>query len=345
MTMTLERPTDVLHDVVDDATRRGFLGGVLGLGAAALVGCSDTGQTSSQSATGETRIDHTYGSTVVPSKPQRVVSVGDTDQDAILALGVVPVGIRDYFGDQPYAVWPWARDRLGDAAPTVFDASDGLRIEEVAALKPDLIIGTYSAMSQREYDLLSQIAPTVAQSADYPDYGQPWDEITLTIGRALGRESLARDLVAGVRSTFAGLRRAHPEFAGRTAVVGSVSGAEYVAYTSTDSAARFLASLGFENDPAIDTLAKDAGVTGVVSVSGERLDLFDRDIALWYETRDEAATLLESKVYTGLDVHREGRDVFLGYEPLGGALAFSTVLSLPYAAEKIVPMLAEALAD
>src|SRR5262245_4842552 len=54
-------------------------------------------------------IDHKYGSTTIPSEPQRVVSVGFVDQDTILALGVKPVGIRDWYGDQPNAVWPWAQ--------------------------------------------------------------------------------------------------------------------------------------------------------------------------------------------------------------------------------------------
>ena len=44
-----------------------------------------------------------------------MVSVGFSDQDTLLALGVVPVGIRDWYGDQPNAVWPWATDELGDA--------------------------------------------------------------------------------------------------------------------------------------------------------------------------------------------------------------------------------------
>src|SRR4051794_21128049 len=45
-------------------------------------------------------IEHKYGTTEIGQKPVRVVSVGFQDQDPLLALGVVPVGIRDWFGDQ-----------------------------------------------------------------------------------------------------------------------------------------------------------------------------------------------------------------------------------------------------
>jgi iron complex transport system substrate-binding protein len=43
-------------------------------------------------------------------------------------------------------------------------------------------------MTARDYELLSQIAPTVAQTDRYIDYGAPWQEHTLTVGKAPGRE-------------------------------------------------------------------------------------------------------------------------------------------------------------
>ncbi|WP_256977835.1 hypothetical protein [Rhodococcus sp. 14-2470-1a] len=40
-------------------------------------------------------VDHAFGETTVESEPQRVVSVGYTEQDTLLALGVIPVGVTD----------------------------------------------------------------------------------------------------------------------------------------------------------------------------------------------------------------------------------------------------------
>ena len=37
-------------------------------------------------------IDHAYGSTTIEEEPQRVATLGWSDQDHALALGVVPVG-------------------------------------------------------------------------------------------------------------------------------------------------------------------------------------------------------------------------------------------------------------
>ena len=50
------------------------------------------------------------------------MSVGFAEHEGLLALGVEPVGVRDWYGDQPYATWPWAQDELGDQQPEVHPA-------------------------------------------------------------------------------------------------------------------------------------------------------------------------------------------------------------------------------
>ncbi|MFW6174563.1 MAG: ABC transporter substrate-binding protein, partial [Chloroflexota bacterium] len=55
-------------------------------------------------------IEHKYGSTTIEEKPERVVTVGFSEQDPVLALGAKPVAVREWFGGQPNAVWPWAQE-------------------------------------------------------------------------------------------------------------------------------------------------------------------------------------------------------------------------------------------
>ena len=83
---------------------------------AACGSSSDAAQTAAPAADSSVfpvSVEHKYGSTTVEQEPLRVVSVGYTDQDAVLAFGVTPVGIRDWYGDQPDATWPWARTSSG----------------------------------------------------------------------------------------------------------------------------------------------------------------------------------------------------------------------------------------
>ena len=73
-------------------------------------------------------IEHKYGTTTIEAAPERVVVAGLREQDALLALGVVPVATTEWFGKHPGAIFPWATDELGDGkVPTVLASTDGLR--------------------------------------------------------------------------------------------------------------------------------------------------------------------------------------------------------------------------
>ena len=62
----------------------------------------------------------------------------------ILALSLEPIATTEWYGKQPYAVWPWAREALGDAKPEVLSAADGFQFEKIAALRRDLVVATSS---------------------------------------------------------------------------------------------------------------------------------------------------------------------------------------------------------
>lgn len=330
--------------VTRDITRRRFLtgaGGLLMLGAA---GCGGAGKSGGgASVSDETRtVRHRYGSTEISGSPERVVTVGFNDQDPVLAMGVEPVGVRDWFGDQPDAVWPWARDELGEADPAVLSPGE-LNFERIATLEPDLILGVFSGMTEDEYETLSEIAPTVAPPEGYVDYGVPWREQTRVIGRALGRGERARDLVSDVEARFEEARRSHPEFEGATCAVALLDeGGTYNVYGPEDLRGRFMTSLGFELSPEISELAGDEFFA---QISEERLDLLDVDVLVWIVNSTGAAEALrENQIYQGLDVAKQGRDIFLDVnDPLAGALSFSTILSVPFALDRLTPMLATAM--
>lgn len=96
------------------------------------------------------RVEHRFGTTVVPATPRRIVVAGLTEQDTALALGYRPVATTEWYGDHRYAVWPWARAALGDAKPEVLDATDGFQFEKIAGLRPDLILGVNSGMKRAD---------------------------------------------------------------------------------------------------------------------------------------------------------------------------------------------------
>jgi iron complex transport system substrate-binding protein len=285
-------------------------------------------------------IAHKYGSTTIASAPQRIVTVGLTEQDVLLALGIIPVGTTEWFGGYPGAIWPWAQDKLTGPAPVVVGDATAVNFEQIAALKPDLILALYSGVTQEQYDLLVQIAPTVAQPDGYVDYGIPWQELTHTVGQAVGKMAEADALVAEVEARFAELRAAHPEFEGASALVATPYEGIWV-YGPEDVRGRFLTTLGFVLPKG---LAEVTGAEFGGNLSMERADLLDVDVIVWLDA-EEAKGPLGGPVYASLPVHTEGREVYLSSynDPLGGATSFVSVLSLPFLLDGLVPRMAAAI--
>lgn len=316
--------------------------------ATAAAGCGD-GEQDSEAAPGAAggdafpvTIEHRYGSTEIPAAPERVVTVGLTDHDTVLALGVTPVALTDWFGEQPNGVWPWAQDLLGDAQPVVLDSSE-INFEQVAAADPDLILGVNSGLTRNEYDTLSQIAPTVAQSGEHVDFGTPWQEQTRIIGTALGRSDRAEELIDEVEAEFAAAREANPEFDGATGVI-ALTGEDgnYYPYGPADARSQFMANLGFELSPEIADLAGDEFFA---TISSERFGLLNADVLVWIaDSQSQLDALRSDPVYQAQPVVAEGRDVFLPPNgPLGAALSYNNVLSLPFAIDGMVPLLQAAV--
>jgi len=315
--------------------------------APALAGCGDTAAATPPSgAEGggfPVTIKHKYGETTIPAQPQRVVLVGLVEQDAMLALGVVPVAVTDWFADgTPGCIYPWAKDKLGDAAlPTVLDNTNGVQTEKIAGLAPDLIIGQYAGLTQSEYDLLSKIAPTVAQPGEFVDYGVPWQQLTQTIGTAIGKADEASKLVADVEATLDAAAAAHPEFKGKTGVTVTPYEGIYI-YGDQDPRNRMLISLGFEFPDSLRD--PDASQFGW-SISAERAgDLADIDALVWLATEKQVSDAT-GKVWDQTTAAKQGRGVFISEATptYYVAQSFVTVLSIPYTLERIVPQLAAAV--
>ncbi|WP_431906598.1 iron-siderophore ABC transporter substrate-binding protein [Micromonospora carbonacea] len=288
-------------------------------------------------------IEHKFGTTTIAAEPKRIVVVGLVEQDALLALGVVPTATTEWFGEKPGAVWPWAEAALGSAPrPEVLTNTDGIQFEKVAALRPDLILGIYSGLTSEDYAKLAKIAPTVAQPEGTVDYGVAWQDSTRMVGTAIGRKEQAERLVATVEGKIAEVRAANPAFSGATGLMATTYEGYYV-YGPQDSRGRFLTELGFRLP---DGLAEVTGKEFGANLSRERTDLLDTDMLIWliddYDT--DRAKVQADPLYSKLKVKTEGRDIYLENEELvGAATSFITPLSLPFLLEKLVPQMAQAV--
>jgi iron complex transport system substrate-binding protein len=320
---------------------------VVALVAGAVCGGSsdESGSATAAAPSGEFPVEvaHAFGTTEVAEAPERIVTVGLTEQDALLALGIVPVATTEWFGEEPGAIWPWATDELealGAEPPEVVGDATEVNFEKVAAQRPDLILAIYSGLTDDDYAKLSEIAPTVAQPKGAVDYGAAWQDLTRTVGKVVGKAAEAEELVAAVEADFEAAREAHPEFEGATSLMATPYEGTYV-YGPEDVRGRFLTALGFTLP---DELAEVTGEEFGGNLSNERADMLDVDVIVWLDPEDGEGPL-GGPLYETFAVHTEGREVFLDSfdDPLGGATSFVSVLSLPYLLDGLVPKLAVAL--
>ncbi|RNL63763.1 iron-siderophore ABC transporter substrate-binding protein [Nocardioides marmoriginsengisoli] len=314
----------------------------------AACGSSDDGDTGSKGDSAAAgfpiTIEHKFGSTEIKSQPKRIVTVGLTDQDAVLAMGVVPVATTNWFGDAPGRIFPWAdaaakaaENPLGEGKlPEVLNSEK--EFEKVAALKPDLITAIYAGLTQKDYDLLSKIAPVVAAPKGYVDYGTPWQEATTMIGTAMGEKEKAEKMVADVEGQLAKTKADHPEFAGKTAVTVSAYEGIFI-YGPEDPRGRFLTDIGFTYPENLKKFSKE---NFGESISAENAEEVDVDTLVWVNAAKATYDMVPT--YKNLRVSKEGRDVFIAEDDdLYIPSSFVTVLSIPYLIEKEVPRLVAAV--
>jgi iron complex transport system substrate-binding protein len=284
-------------------------------------------ETGAGSAAFPVTVEHKYGSTTIESEPKKVVTLGLSDQDAVLALGVKPVGSVDWFKEQPYGKWPWTKDLWGSTPPQIVGERDEYNMEKIAALQPDLIVAQYSGI------LLH------ARVLGHEDYQAPWQVMTEQIGKALGKEGETGKLIAGIDARFKAVRDEHPEWKGLTVTVGEpYEPGKFSAFSPKDPKVIFLSEMGFTTS---EKYRAALGKENIADLSSERLDVMEADRTVWLGTPDTEKAMKADPLYKKTKVHQEKRDLFLPYDSpdIGAALSFNTVLSIPYAIDQVVPML------
>ena len=291
-------------------------------------------------------IEHDFGETTIKEEPQRVATLGWTDQDNALALGVAPVAATKLTwggNEQGSSDWFDAElEEMGAEQPVRYDDADGAPIEEVAQAQPDLILASNSGITEAEYKKLSKIAPVVA----YPEapWVTPWQTSLEMAGEALGRSDLAEEVTAETEDVIAQAREDNPELQGTSVIFGFLSSADMSTagfYMPQDPRVGILNDLGMTNPPVIEDLAEDDQFYG--TVSAERASSLESDVFLTYaEKSDDLQTFADDKLLGQIPAIESGHAYAEPDKELGLAVTNPSPLSIPVIVEDFLPHVVDA---
>ena len=316
--------------------------GLLSAGAAgSLAGCATPRPEPDADSDGSVTITHLFGRTVIKEPPKRVVSAGYTEQDDLLAVGVIPIAVTKWFGDQPFAVWPWAKPQLGTARPVVLDLDNGIPIDQIAELKPDLIVAINAGVDLDTYRKLSAIAPTVPQS-NGDAFFEPWKTQATTIGQAVFQAERMKSLINAVDEKFAAVARRNPQWQGKKSLLlqgrlwqGNVTAT--MAGWRTD----FLNDMGLVIADSIRAFGDDR--RAIIPRDHIKAVLDSADVLIWLtESPEDKKALLAEPAIAASQATAQNRNIFTS-KLEAGAIAFSSPLSYPVVADRLPPQISQIL--
>ncbi|WP_020385121.1 iron-siderophore ABC transporter substrate-binding protein [Kribbella catacumbae] len=297
-------------------------------------------------------VDHLFGSTVIKAKPERIVAIGGGDMETAIALGVVPIAGADWFGFTETR--SWVKPALGDRPAPKLVQSFEPKYEEIAALKPDLILYVNTVNDKKQYETFSGIAPTIAAPAGTKNvYGVTWQQQVQTIAKATGTTAEGEKVIKKTETLLADTAKANPDFAGKTITAGVFSSDAFSAWLPSDPRMRLLTSLGFKTNQQIDAL--DNG-DFYVKLSPEQLEKMNGDLIL-LAAEDQngkvAPGVAGSAVFQNLATVKAGHVAYFGGAPVinsnsdrgafSSAFSIGGPLGIEYVLTKIVPLLKTAL--
>lgn len=326
---------------------------------AALAGCStgstsDTGPAVEPTATTTAdadafpvTIEHAFGETTIESEPTRVATLGRTDHDHALALGVVPVGATKItWGGNEAGSTEWfdaAVEEAGAEAPVRYDDADGAPIDEIAELAPDLILATNSGVTEAEYAKLSKIAPVVA----YPEF--PWTTEWQTslemVGEALGRSAIADEVLADTEAAIEEARAAHPELEGAELIYGYLAATDLSTvgmYAPEDPRVAMMRDFGMVDAPVVAEAIKPGEFYGMVSA--EKAPDLQSDVFLtWVDSPQSVQTIEDDKLLGQIPAIANGN--WYAETDKANAMASTnpTPLSIPVIISDFLPRVVEAI--
>ncbi|ODT47258.1 iron-siderophore ABC transporter substrate-binding protein [Devosia sp. 63-57] len=244
-------------------------------------------------------ITHAMGVTDVPDHPQRIVVLTNEGTEALLALGITPVGaVKSWLGN------PWYDHISGQMTDvTVLGEESAVNLEVLVSLQPDLILGN-KQRHEKIYEQLSAIAPTVVSERLRGDW-----KINLALySDAIGKAEEGKALLAAFDARVAAL---HDELGAsldeKISIARFMPGQTRIMFKDSFSGL-ILSELGFQRPASQDKdeFAEEITKERIPEFEGDRLIYFTYEIGNG-EGDSQAKDWLSDPLWQNLGVVKAGK--------------------------------------
>ncbi|PFA23007.1 iron(III) dicitrate-binding protein [Bacillus cereus] len=217
-------------------------------------------------------IKHAMGETTIKGTPKRVVVLTNEGAEALLSVGVTPVGsTKPRAGDEWY---PHLAKELKDTK--VVGTERDVNLEAIMKLKPDLIIGN-KMRHEKVYEQLKEIAPTVYAETLRGD----WKENFTLYTKAVNKEKEGNTALDDYKKRIEGLKeKLGDKVDSKVSIIRFVPGDVRI-YQKNSFSGVVLNDIGFKRPPLQDK--DDFAIKGVTK---EQIPDMDGDY-LFYFTSDK----------------------------------------------------------
>jgi len=310
------------------------LGILLLLTVCILAGCSDSEKTqavnSAESAEQNSEsytVQHVMGSTNIPSTPEKIVVLTNEGTEALLALGIKPVGAVSSWSGEPW--YEHIADQM-DGVEVVGQES-AVDLEAIAKLKPDLIIGN-KKRQEADYENLSKIAPTVFAETLTGQWKNNFSLYAQAVNAVNKGEEVLENYDAHIQETKEALGDVTNQ---SVSVVRFLSGTSRIYYTDSFSGV-ILKELGFNRvEEQADLFTEDNQMA--IEVGKELIPQMDGDLLFYFTylpTGDDSATATEAEwtsdpLWKNLEAVKNGKVMSVRddvWNTAGGILAAQKML-------------------
>jgi iron complex transport system substrate-binding protein len=251
------------------------------------------------SSTVAREVTHAMGVTTVPDDPQRVVMLTNEGTEALVFIGVIPVGaVQSWDGDPWYA---HLDEALKDTV--ALGTENAVNLEVIASLEPDLIIGN-KVRQEKIYDQLSAIAPTVFAE----DLSGSWKDNMALYSETVGKAEEGKHALADFDARAAIIAKSIGDgLAEEISLVRFAPGRVRLYYKDT-FAGGILDQMGFHRPAAQnkDEFAEEIQKERIPDMAGDRIFYFSDDA----DPDDAKANLTEwvsDPLWQNLDAVKSGK--------------------------------------